>query len=101
MPYVRPCRNRWCPEYAGPDGWCPAHTRPPFASSAPMPPGWAALRAACLVRDGWTCQACGAPATDADHIVPRSAGGTDDLANLQALCGPCHHRRTGQMFGGG
>jgi 5-methylcytosine-specific restriction endonuclease McrA len=64
-----------------------------------MPPGWAALRAAVLARDGWTCQQCGARATDADHIIPRSAGGLDDLANLRSLCGRCHHRATGQMFG--
>ena len=25
-----------------------------------------------------------------DHIVPRSRGGTDDLANLQLLCGACN-----------
>ena len=26
------------------------------------------------------------------HIVPRAAGGTDDPANLIALCFPCHWR---------
>jgi 5-methylcytosine-specific restriction enzyme A len=94
MPLVRPCRRPWCPDYAGPDGWCDAHRRPPFATSAPMPPGWAALRAAVLARDGRTCQLCGSPATDVDHIVPRSAGGSDDPANLRSLCARCHrHKR--------
>jgi len=29
-----------------------------------------------------------------DHIVPRSAGGTDDGSNLQTLCARCHSRKT-------
>lgn len=49
-------------------------------------------------RDGDLCQWCGkTPATlDAkhamtiDHVIPASAGGTDDLRNLQLLCGFCN-----------
>jgi 5-methylcytosine-specific restriction endonuclease McrA len=94
MPYVKPCRNPHCPGYQP----CPAHPAPvPFAGSQPMGPGWPVLRASILARDGWTCQLCGGRATDVDHIVPRSAGGTDDPANLRSLCGPCHHRATGQL----
>jgi hypothetical protein len=29
---------------------------------------------------------CGAPATEVDHIRPVSVGGTDDPANLRAVC---------------
>jgi len=40
------------------------------------------------------CELCGVPAEErfleVDHIVPRSKGGTDDLANLQALCFRCN-----------
>jgi 5-methylcytosine-specific restriction endonuclease McrA len=44
-----------------------------------------------LVRDAYTCQACGAkPAGQVHHIQPRSQGGADDLANLITLCGRCH-----------
>jgi 5-methylcytosine-specific restriction endonuclease McrA len=85
----------WCPNYQP----CPRHPVIPFAGSAPMPPDWPALRAACLARDGYRCRDCGAPATDADHIVPRSAGGPNTLGNLAARCGPCHRRRTGRMHG--
>lgn len=34
------------------------------------------------------------PATDVDHVTPLRRGGTNDPANLQALCHPCHSRKT-------
>ena len=48
-----------------------------------------------LRRAGHTCQSCGAKASDGaqlhiDHIHPVSKGGTNDLANLQALCRDCN-----------
>ena len=40
------------------------------------------------------CQLCGISALEkaleADHIVPRNQGGTDDIDNLQALCFSCN-----------
>ena len=34
------------------------------------------------------------PAQEVDHIVPLEHGGTHDETNLQALCKPCHSRKT-------
>lgn len=40
-----------------------------------------------------------------DHRIPKAEGGTDDLANLQTLCRPCHTAKTdrekNQSRGGG
>lgn len=47
---------------------------------------WRRLRAYVLVRDGHRCHVCGGPATEVDHVVPRALGGTDDMANLKAIC---------------
>ncbi|WOI78727.1 HNH endonuclease signature motif containing protein [Pseudomonas aeruginosa] len=34
-------------------------------------------------------------ATEVDHIIPLSQGGTDDDSNLMAIAGyPCHARKT-------
>lgn len=54
-------------------------------------------------RDGYRCRWCsaelerergdGGRPPELDHVVPRAAGGTDDLANLVAACRPCNRSR--------
>lgn len=53
---------------------------------------WALLRLKVFERDGWRCRRCGrAGRLECDHVIPLHAGGAPlDLANLQALCRPCH-----------
>jgi 5-methylcytosine-specific restriction endonuclease McrA len=46
-------------------------------------------------RDDWRCVACGRDAgagiiLHVDHIVPRSRGGHDAVANYQTLCHLCN-----------
>lgn len=55
------------------------------------------IRAAVLERDGWICQRCGAPATDAGHLVAESHGGPYTPDNLQAECTRCN-RGDGQAI---
>jgi ATP-dependent DNA helicase RecQ len=68
------------------------------ASSAPIrSPDWGNIREGVLHRDNYRCAECGTPcgATEADvhHLLPRSAGGTDEPSNLVTLCDGCmlHH----------
>ena len=56
--------------------------------------GWERLRAAFLGDHPWC--SCGERATDVDHITPKRRGGDDEPENLQALCHPCHSRKTGR-----
>lgn len=49
---------------------------------------------AVFARDDYTCVHCGTRENlTVDHIVPVSKGGTNDMDNLQTLCGPCNSRK--------
>ena len=46
-------------------------------------------------RDGEYCQCCGATENlVADHIIPKSWGGTNRLENRQLLCSPCNAEKS-------
>lgn len=48
------------------------------------------------------CQHCGEKDVEtlvADHIIPRTDGGTNDFRNLQWLCVPCNSRKQGRPDG--
>ncbi|WP_317105294.1 HNH endonuclease [Chroococcidiopsis sp. SAG 2025] len=52
---------------------------------------WREIRQKILQRDNRQCQVCGKEYSgQVHHILPRSQGGTNDLANLITLCGKCH-----------
>ncbi|MGH3578677.1 MAG: HNH endonuclease, partial [Mycobacterium sp.] len=58
-----------------------------------------ARRLRVLKRDGYQCQlryagTCVGSATDCDHIIPLSEGGTDNDDNCCAACRPCHQRKS-------
>lgn len=82
-PHFRPCpvHRAWG------EGLRRASTR--FYASV----SWRQLRAQVLAAEP-RCRFCAAPATDVDHIVPRSRAGADERSNLRPLCHECHSRRT-------
>lgn len=45
---------------------------------------------AVMIQHGYHCWYCGKAATDVDHIVPKSKGGTDEAKNLVACCRSCN-----------
>lgn len=104
MPYAAPrvCAEPGCTR-AQRAARCPEHEKRDERPSAAMRgygSAWRARRAHVLRRSP-VCQACGSsPAQHVDHIAPRAQGGGDDLANLQALCAPCHSAKTAREDGG-
>ena len=59
---------------------------------------WRAIRK-CVLDENPCCEQCmktgrPVPATEVDHIVPKAQGGTDDRADLQALCARCHDAKS-------
>lgn len=65
---------------------------------------WNEVRQSVLARDHYACVSCGEKLNSADadihHLLPRSMGGTDELANLITLCDGCHARHHPNLSGG-
>ncbi len=62
---------------------------------------WVKTRRQVLERAGYRCQCreCAElgrvwPAHEVDHVIPKAAGGSDELGNLQAMNRECHRRKT-------
>ena len=88
-----------CPEFAVKGSRCMAHQPAYRGSSSRQGYGsaWRRLRAAVLAANPY-CP-CGAKTTEVDHIKPRVQGGTDDPANLQAMCKSHHSAKTAREVG--
>ena len=107
----RPCRHLGCSQLVRDgSGYCAIHQKDrtanrfadenrASASARGYGTEWRKLRAQIMQRDAGLCQSClkdghVTPATQVDHITPKYRGGTDDEANLQALCKECHRFKT-------
>lgn len=105
MPHAAlpPCRDPRCTAL-GRGGWCDSHRPAPRIAQREKSVArgytheWRKLRDS-IMRHRPVC-ACGAIATDLDHIVPIRAGGTHALSNLRPMCKPCHSRKTIARDGG-
>lgn len=103
MARVTCLRPRLAPAPAG--GWKPDAVRGSRQSRG-YGAEWERLRARILERDDGLCQPClragrPTPGNQVDHVVPKSQGGTDDPANLQAICDACHREKTARESRGG
>lgn len=110
-----PCRWPGCPNLTS-DRYCDEHQRQSqmqydaqrgTAAQRGYDAAWRRLRRMVLARHPLCADVYGVHAehgetvlaTDVDHIVPRSAGGTDTFENLQSLCQSCHSRKTAEQDG--
>jgi hypothetical protein len=54
-----------------------------------------------LTRANNRCQCCGIPGDLAelglDHVIPQSKGGSDEVENLQVLCGACNNLKSDHL----
>lgn len=97
----RPCLRRGCRELTATGSYCPSHTPPAWARRSPSSratarPGWNAVRAQALQRDGHACTRCGSTIDLAvHHVVAVADGGTNTLGNLATYCPACHARAHG------
>lgn len=62
-------------------------------------------RLAIYIRDGFTCAYCGRDLRNAsprdvtlDHLLPRSAGGTNEATNLITACLHCNSQRGNKAY---
>lgn len=105
----RPCTWPGCPQLVK-RGRCARHTRESRREEDQhrgsrhrrgYDAAWDRLRLEILERDNYLCQigrgrpGCLVDATEVDHKRAKADGGTDHPSNLQAVCGPCHARKTG------
>lgn len=96
---MRYCLAPHCPSMVdGRAAYCPSHAPKKAAylgnrNRKSSGWEWSRIRRRVLSRAGFSCEmeGCRAPATEVDHIIPRSRGGSDEMDNLRALCPP-HHR---------
>jgi 5-methylcytosine-specific restriction endonuclease McrA len=57
----------------------------------------ALTRRAVFARDHWTCQYCGKPAENVDHVLPRSKGGLHTWDNVVAACRRCNSKKENRL----
>lgn len=88
-----PAGQRFCP-MCDTGSWSTGNKQNPSKSRS-AEGKWRKTRKRILSRDSHQCQIrfvgiCIGLASEADHIIPTSEGGTDHDSNLQAACRPCH-----------
>lgn len=97
------CRQPGCPRLAADNGFCSedalkqgraAYAERGSRAERGYPSNWEKRRLHILSRDPW-CKGCeAAMSSECDHIKPLERGGTNNDANLQGLCKPCHSIKT-------
>jgi 5-methylcytosine-specific restriction protein A len=101
---LKPCAERGCNVLTrDASGRCEQHQRESWAKRDNTPRRVTGRRLqearAALFKREPLCRLCAAlglavVAEERDHVLSLAEGGTDDPANIQALCVPCHRAKT-------
>jgi 5-methylcytosine-specific restriction protein A len=84
------CGRPGCEErVTGGTTYCPDHTEAWAGAGRGSTRAWRRTRAQVLEEEP-TCRDCGAPSTEAGHIVPKAYGGGDERSNLKGQCTRCN-----------
>ncbi len=102
------CKAPGCPAIIASGPYCLIHTRTTYRDQDARRPNsrrrgytaeWEKIRKRFLLEHP-LCVVCGREATQVDHRIPLSAGGTHDEANLQAMCVSHHSSKTMRELNG-
>ncbi len=89
MPTRPPSRCPGCRTLQTEPGRCPACRGPAWSGGHGSTRAGRKLRDQVLAEEPSCCD-CGAPATEAGHIIPRAEGGQYVRANLKGQCRACN-----------
>ena len=96
---ARPSLGNYCPEHEPTVDEAERNARNPYRQ-AYKDPAYAKHRQHAFERQRGRCGKCGVELQpglwQADHIVPLSKGGSNDVTNLLCVCIPCHKAKTRQ-----
>jgi 5-methylcytosine-specific restriction enzyme A len=103
------CSYPGCNELIKYGSRCPLHVADrerPNANARGYDYAWRKVRAAFLWKHPWCSDPFGdhadrlVRATQVDHVLPKSEGGTDAESNLDGKCDHCHDKKTALFDGG-
>lgn len=101
---MKPCVSPGCPELVERgQNYCPEHRPTPWQgwswrANLDVPRReWERMRRRVIRRAKGRCERCGAPGSEANHKIPRSAGGPTTMGNLEWLCEDCHRAETARI----
>jgi 5-methylcytosine-specific restriction protein A len=100
-PVLGICAKPGCPEFASARGksYCAEHTPEPWSNARERrgkTGNSRTIHLKVLKRHRHICHVCCLPgATEVDHVIPLSRGGTNDESNLRPIhASPCHRDKT-------
>lgn len=78
--------------------YAPSVVRLNYFVRVPFPTRVALNKRSVFARDNYTCQYCGDPAENIDHVIPKSRGGEHCWENVVASCRYCNSKKEDKLL---